>query len=52
MTVNGFQPLAIITKCSILDVAAALDPPLQVDTPWPHTMNIHKFLRILCQESF
>ena len=27
--VNGFQPLTIITKCSILDVAAPLDPPLQ-----------------------
>ena len=26
--VNGFQPLAIITKCSILDVAAVLDSPL------------------------
>ena len=26
--VNGFQPLTIITKLSILDVAAALDPPL------------------------
>ena len=25
---NGFQPLTIITKHSILDVAAALDPPL------------------------
>ena len=25
---NGFQPLAIITKRSILDVAAALDLPL------------------------
>ena len=25
--VNGFQPLAIITKSSILDVTAALDPP-------------------------
>ena len=25
--VNGFQPLTIITKHSILDVAAALDPP-------------------------
>ena len=23
---NGFQPLTIITKCSILDAAAALDP--------------------------
>ena len=25
---NGFQPLTIITKRSILDVAAVLDPPL------------------------
>ena len=29
--VNGFQPLTIITKCSILDVEAALDPPLPLD---------------------
>ena len=28
ITVNGFQPLTIITKHSILDVAATLDPPL------------------------
>ena len=27
--VNGFQPLTIITKCSILDAAAVLDPPLR-----------------------
>ena len=26
--VNGFQPLSIITKSSILDAAAILDPPL------------------------
>ena len=26
--VNGFQPITIITKRSILDVAAVLDPPL------------------------
>ena len=26
--VNDFQPLTIITKRSILDVAAVLDPPL------------------------
>ena len=26
--VNGFQPLTIITKHSILDVTATLDPPL------------------------
>ena len=28
--VNGFQPLPIITKRSILDVATALDPPLNL----------------------
>ena len=28
--VNGFQPLTIITKRSILDVAAFLDPPLRI----------------------
>ena len=28
--VNRFQPLTIITKCSILDVAAFLDPPLSI----------------------
>ena len=26
--INGFQPLTIITKHSIFDVSAALDPPL------------------------
>ena len=26
--VNVFEPLTIITKCSILDVAAFLDPPM------------------------
>ena len=26
--VNGWKPVTIITKCSILDIAAALDPPL------------------------
>ena len=28
--VDGFQPLTIITKSSILDVAAILDPPLEL----------------------
>ena len=27
--VNGFQPLSIITKRSIVDAAAVLDPPLR-----------------------
>ena len=30
--VNGFQPLTIITKRSILDVAAVLDPPLSINS--------------------
>ena len=30
--VNGFQPLTIITKRSILDVAAVLDPSLKMVT--------------------
>ena len=29
--VNGWKPLTIITKNSILDVAAVLDPPLTTD---------------------
>ena len=29
--VKGWKPLSIITKRSILDVAAVLDPPLQCD---------------------
>ena len=29
--VNGFQPLTIITKHSILDVAATRDPPLKIE---------------------
>ena len=28
--VNVFQPLTIVTKCSILDVAAVLDPSLDL----------------------
>ena len=31
--VNGFQPLTTITRRSILDVAAALDPPLLLLLP-------------------
>ena len=30
--VNGWKPLTIITKHSILDVAAVLDPPLVEDS--------------------
>ena len=38
--VNGFQPLTIITKCSILDVAAVLDLRLV-------TSYIHSKLRMI-----
>ena len=42
--VNGFQPLTIITKRSILDVAAVLDPLLNVadtstDLSWRHDIG-------------
>ena len=36
--VKGFQPLTIITKRSILDVAAVLDPPLSMNAK-PETQN-------------
>ena len=36
--INGFQPLTIITKCSILDVTAVLDPPL-MDVGKKHPVN-------------
>ena len=34
--VNGWKPLAIITKSSILDVAAVLGPPLKLQDPQCH----------------
>ena len=53
--VNGFQPLTIITKRSILDAAAALDPPLlftQSNVKWKaknsELYNIHwKMFKII-----
>ena len=44
--VNGFQPLTIITKRSILDVAAVLDPPLKEMELLGHVMgyNYHHTL--------
>ena len=45
--VNGFQPLTIVTKSSILDIAAVLDPPLQlilkVEKPTAQTYFEKKF---------
>ena len=38
--VNGFQPLTTITKCSILDVAVALDPSL-------HSVCLYNLLSVI-----
>ena len=35
--VNGWKPLTIITKHFILDVAAALDPPLHMSNTFQYT---------------
>ena len=35
--ISGLKPLIIITKHSILDVAAVLDPLLTVVAGWKHT---------------
>ena len=40
--INGFQPLTIITKRSILDVAAALDPPLQTKEKYFNKIKVKK----------
>ena len=37
--VNGFLPLTIITKCSILDVAAGLDPSLLLTLFRPSSLS-------------
>ena len=42
--VNGFQLLTIITKRSILDVAAVLDPPLKEFT---RHLRFFMFLKIM-----
>ena len=38
---NGFQPLTIITKRSILDVVAALDPPLTLRQKKKASFDLH-----------
>ena len=45
--VNGWKPLTIITKRSILDVAAALDPPLMTvsETCLNQVKNVANLLR-------
>ena len=52
--VNAFQPLTIITKSSILDVAAVLDPPLNpvkvLRFPGASADDMHHYLRPLSQK--
>ena len=43
--VNGFQPLTFITKCSILDVASVLDPPLI----WKIEVHLQLLFFVNCQ---
>ena len=40
--VNGWKPLTIITKRSILDVAAALDPPLETGRRLVERIDEHR----------
>ena len=47
--VNGLQPLTLITKRSILDVAAALDPPLNTSVAFlPYSQEVLAFPKISC----
>ena len=41
---NGWKPLAIITKSSILDIAAVLDPPLVSEENKINCTNLVRFL--------
>ena len=53
--VNSFQPLTIITKRSILDAAAALDPPLESPyllLPINFTVNISSFIQYNTQNTY
>ena len=43
ITVTSWKPLTIITKCSILDVAAVLDPPLKALTYFEATGTGKRF---------
>ena len=43
--VNGFQPLTIIRKCSILDVGVILDPPLDLG----FTSNVYSEICPACK---
>ena len=42
--VNGWKPLTIITKRSILDVAVALDPPMNMHTDLLFQLTVSNFI--------
>ena len=44
--VNGWKPLTIITKRSILDVAAVLDPPLHMNMMFFRSKVFKNFLEL------
>ena len=46
---NVFQPLTIITKCSILDVAAVLFPPVQSLEQWKKPLRNGQSFSILIE---
>ena len=48
--INAFQLLTIITKCSILDVAAVLDPPL-LKCKWEPTNEVDKHAFAIIQSN-
>ena len=48
ITVNGFKPLTVITKLSILDVAAVLDPPM-ICIHYIYTIFMYKHRSLLQQ---
>ena len=54
--VNGWKPLTIVTKRSILDVTAVLDPPLIITTNLeyglPQELTSNLKIRILRNEKF
>ena len=45
--VNGFQPLTIITKRSILDVAAVLDPSLEAVNFYHKALHLGCYTAVL-----
>ena len=51
VVVNGWKPLTIITKRSILDVAAALDPPLKIKYPLWQDVTFGS-IRLLREEKY